>query len=384
MFIPDPNDRLPAEMPKRDFQLVTLAVSAVFFVAAIGGIGYSLFSESFLPHRAVQAYATVFQTLGISLPTNYEPSAFVVRYLDQLRREPCDREAIKPFAEQIERAGYPRESAKSLESFTARCNSSAELLEPAYMAYERLSDHLSAIRIASELMRLDPAYPRWPYLRGSAYEQKRDYQHALNDYVTTLQLFQNTSNVVVNEFYRISRMFDALGRPCEAITPLETYIAFDPSTRRTNQLVTLIKNYSAKGNCQQTYANGADRILMQDGNNVVDVTVNGISGRFIVDTGASFVSITNAFAERANLMYDGANVIKTKTAGGTLTMALGKVTQIVIGKTDASDVTVAIAPKQQHTFGENVDGLLGMSFLTRFDVTVSAGYLELRRRNFTE
>jgi len=385
MFTPNDDDRIRRLEPERDyFGFIPLIASILAVLAMFGGIAYYIYTEATASQRAVQAYAAALRQVGITLPEGFTPSPTILKYLDQLFREPCDREAIKPLATAIEGAGYPRESAKSLEAFATRCKATAELLEPAYMSYQRLSDHKAAIRVATQLIRLDPAYTRWPFLRAQAYERMGDYQNALNDYMSALYLFQDISNVWANEFYRVSRMLDALGRPCEAITPLETYINFDPEKRRSDQLKTLIKGYATKGGCERTYANGADRILMQDGNNVVEATVNGMKGRFIVDTGASLVSVTSEFARRAWVKVDRANVVQTKTAGGTMTMTLGVASRVVLGKAEAADVTIAIAPEQRDAYGDRIDGLLGMSFLARFDVSLSGGYLELKHRELTQ
>jgi aspartyl protease family protein len=385
MFAPRDEERVRDLQRQSDvFSFIPVIAGVLATLAMFVGVGYYVYTEVTATQRAAEAYASALAKVGVSMPEGFTPSATVVRYLDQLFREPCDREAIKPLAEAIESAGYPRESARSLELFAVRCQATAELLEPAYMSYQRLSDYKAAVRVATELIRLDPAYTRWPFLRAQAYEHMKDYRNALNDYVTALQLFTTTSNVAALDFYRVSRMLDAVGKPCEAITPLETYISFDPANRRTDQLKNIISAFSAKGHCNRSYANGADRILMQSGTNIVELDVNGTKGRFIVDTGASLVSMTGEFARRAGVNFDRANVVQTKTAGGTMAMTLGTASRISLGNAQAADVTIAIAPDQRDPYGDRIDGLLGMSFLARFDVSLSAGRIELKHRELVQ
>ncbi|WP_456726877.1 retropepsin-like aspartic protease [Bradyrhizobium sp. USDA 3397] len=54
-----------------------------------------------------------------------------------------------------------------------------------------------------------------------------------------------------------------------------------------------------------------------------DVTINGARGRMIVDTGASMVSMTQAFAARARIMPDESNPITFQVVGGTHQSAPG-------------------------------------------------------------
>ena len=46
----------------------------------------------------------------------------------------------------------------------------------------------------------------------------------------------------------------------------------------------------------------------------------------------------------------------------------------------ANDVAVVVQPDRQGTFGEGVDGLLGMSFLSRFKVTIDAQAVKISNR----
>lgn len=376
-MIPHPNGRPVHEGSRRRCFSI---VSAIVLLLASGG-GHLLNAQQANPTLGPSYYAPVYETLGISMPPAFESRPGVTPRLDQLRREPCDHWAIGPLATLLDKAGYARESAKSLESFADRCGVSGELLEPAYGTLTRLGDRAGAVRIATKLIEDDRASTRWRFLRGTAYEQMKDYPRALNDYVATLQLWPELSNVHVNEFYRISRMYDALGRPCEAITPLETYISFEPAQRRSQQLGTMIKEYATKGSCWNIYAKGTDRMLMRE--NTVEVTINGAKGRFVVDTGATLVSVTPEFAERARLSAATDNLVPVKTVGGNMQMALAAAKHVRVGNTDAADVATLIAIGSKNAYGDH-DGLLGMSFLARFNVTLADGYLEIRPKSLTQ
>jgi hypothetical protein len=51
-----------------------------------------------------------------------------------------------------------------------------------------------------------------------------------------------------------------------------------------------------------------------------------------------------------------------------------------LGKLEATNVPVAIQKVDGKSFGVAVGGLLGMSFLSRFDVQMAGGFIEVRTR----
>ncbi|WP_457492375.1 aspartyl protease family protein [Tardiphaga sp. P5_C7] len=365
-------------------------IAPIIFVGmAVVGFGLWLYSDvisgslqSLKPTPAYQAkYKRVYEQLGISsLPPEFQATQTrASRLLDQLLREPCDREAIVPLATLINDAGYPREAATSVRKYGEQCGHIAELLEIAYASLTRVGDLTGAVGTATEMIDLDVARSRYRFLRGTAYEGLKNYKAALSDYVSTLQLFSDLSNVAPSEFYRISRMYDAIGRPCDAITPLEMYLSYDVAKRQTTQISQMITEFANKGKCRATYATGNDRILIS-ANNYVDVIINGARGRMILDTGASIVSMTPSFAARARIMPDESNLMTFQVVGGTVQNAPGYAQLIQVGNARAANVPVAISIGNDNAFGAQIDGLLGMTFLARFNVTLSNGALELKPR----
>jgi tetratricopeptide (TPR) repeat protein len=191
-------------------------------------------------------YKKTYKMLGIDLPRSFEGFGLASRYLDRVNREPCDNVAFTALARLMESAGYPRESAKSLEAYNRSCTFSEEMLRSAYSAYIRIGDHKAAINVADELVKFDPASYDYRFMRGSAYENAGDYKAALVDYISTLDLFPDLSNVAGSQFYQVSTMYDKLGRPCDAIGPLETFISYNVKERQSQQIAKLISDYARR------------------------------------------------------------------------------------------------------------------------------------------
>jgi clan AA aspartic protease (TIGR02281 family) len=195
-----------------------------------------------------------------------------------------------------------------------------------------------------------------------------------------LDLFPDLSRVAVSQFYQVSEMYDKLGRPCDAIGPLETFISYNVKERQTQQIAKLISDYARKGNCAATYAKGSSRVVLPP-SNLIDVMINGSNARLIVDTGASLLSLTPEMALRARITPDASDEVEVRVVGGLMKQATGYAQTVQVGGATAANVPLLIAVGRKDAFGPGIDGLLGMSFLSRYSVVLSSGVLELKPRD---
>jgi predicted aspartyl protease len=327
-----------------------------------------------------ERFGSVYTQLGIeTLPLwlSWQPSTQTD--LDQLRREPCYRDAVVKLGNELIDAGYPREAATSLRSFATRCGNPRQVLPLAYEALRRVGDFAGALEVAKQLVDAAPENGTFRYWRAESYDQVGDFAHALDDYIASIGLVGNLQNVIGDAFYKLARTYDKLGRPCDAVAPIELYVSLDPAHRSTPQISKIISDYSIKGHCDLQHANGTTRIAFATGSDVhlVPVIVNGATGNFIVDTGASFVTITPQFAARAKVTADTGGQITLQTAGGKLVVALGHANSVAVGKAEAANVIVGISRSGENPFGSRIDGLLGMTFLSRFNVSLRPNGMEL-------
>ena len=103
-------------------------------------------------------------------------------------------------------------------------------------------------------------------------------------------------------------------------------------------------------------------------------SVNGASVRFLVDTGASFVSLGRSDAVRAGIDYLKGEAAASMTANGTVRVWLVNLDSVKVG-----DVTVRNVQASVHSQDLPV-ALLGMSFLNRMEMRRDGGALSLRQR----
>ena len=296
---------------------ITLIVIVLVLVLG-SGFGYWYYASQKLNHIAKEAprqtpsnfkisapeFEAVYAQLGIQpLPSTVERQQQVQARLSQLSREPCYRDAVVDLARALLKNGYPRESATSLRSFVRRCGGVEEILPPAYGELRRISDFSGALEVAKQLVDAVPASATFRYWRALAYKETGNAALALPDYMNTIELVPDPKNEGGYFFYEWSRIYAALGRYCDAITPIEMYVSLDPIHRRTPQTTKVIAEYAENGNCDTRYAVGSARVAFAGTADVRILTVllNGVAGNLIVDTGASFVAITSDFGSRARV-----------------------------------------------------------------------------------
>lgn len=108
----------------------------------------------------------------------------------------------------------------------------------------------------------------------------------------------------------------------------------------------------------------------RDGHYYLEGSVNGVPTRFMIDTGATYVSVSEEFARKARLPEGIAGYFST--ANGTVEGRVVKDQVVEAEGFRATGLSVAVTPLAGKT------GLLGQNFLRRFEVSQSAGVMRLR------
>jgi len=306
----------------------------------------------------------------------------VDRYLDVLKREPCDWDAIHALATRLYHLSYKREAAKTYLYFPHKCSRSNVALSRAADIFAQLSDFEAATKAVNELVADSPDVPNYHYQRGQTYEAAKRFDEALDAYETTTALTDNIASLNGGVFRRTANAYAALGKYCEAITPLQTWIGIDPEENDTADVRSIIRRYKEAGNCQASYASGKGAFRARASGDVILVKakINGVPGTFIVDTGASLLSVTRDFASRAKMNVLEKSSIRLQTANGVVTAKRSLADEVALGKISASGVGAVVMTESDEPLGRGVDGLLGQSFLSRFHVTLTRQELKIEVR----
>lgn len=112
----------------------------------------------------------------------------------------------------------------------------------------------------------------------------------------------------------------------------------------------------------------------RDGHFYAAGAVNGKPVSFLVDTGASLVTVSEQFAREAGLSRGVPTVFRT--ANGDMPGRIVADVPVTLGPLDVSGVRVAVG-FVGHEVG---DALLGQSFLAKFEIVVQKDQMTLRKR----
>jgi aspartyl protease family protein len=129
---------------------------------------------------------------------------------------------------------------------------------------------------------------------------------------------------------------------------------------------------------QRTSPSATDSVMLpvnEHGHFVVDGQVNGTPIRFVMDTGATFVSLPAREASRLGLDYRKGHKIVMATANGDVSAYRVKLDTVRIGDVAVDNVDAVI------TEGDSLPvALLGMSFLNHMDIRREGAIMTLTKR----
>jgi clan AA aspartic protease (TIGR02281 family) len=329
------------------------------------------------------ALTALYQKYGMApLDASVASAPNVNSLLASLRKEPCDKQTVFEASRAIEDLRAIRGAAEMLNGFADACPDGSNERYRASELYYLLADYETAVKLSSDVIDHKPD-AQFPYfVRAKSEQSLKQYASAIEDYATLIRLLPDTKSIVSEVFTRMSDSYEKLGRLCEAIGPIQTYIALDNEKRSTPPLLKRIATLAAQGNCAQVYAKGIARIARRpNGVTMTRVEINGVEGTFIVDTGASFVTLTPGFAKKIKLQALGTGPLELRTANGAISANLATIDSVKLDGLSASSVPAIVASK---SVADGVDGLLGMSFLGRFNVAIGDRDIQLKAKTLGE
>ncbi len=319
---------------------VRTALAAVAAVGLLGGAGFAL--------------------TQIEGPFDYGRHAADVRKLsDIIEREPCDRRAAIQLGEAKNRAGDYRGAINTAHAFWEQCGALPRMRWVTYHAHKQLSEFDQAVREATVLVDEVPEDQDYYWWRGQAYTLMGDHEKAAADYEQCLLLLPTATSCP----FDLSKAYEKLGRPCDGLFPIEHLIHMHPEYAGRPKIVARLNRLESAGKCGERTSGAKTVVKFVPGRTIpVTAKINGHKGRFLVDTGASLVSVTPGFAAQAGLSTDGGRRILLKTANGVTSGQTTHADEIQLVGAKAARVEVVVVKN----LDDSIDGLLGLSFLSRF------------------
>ena len=166
-----------------------------------------------------------------------------------------------------------------------------------------------------------------------------------------------------------------LGHRHAAADALQMTLLLQPEERLASQIRTDLAGLSGRGDAPA--GESAIALEMSRGSWVVPVLVNGEHrGRFLLDTGASVVVLSPTFARTVGAIAREKDTLELDTLAGRTRGAWATVSSLKVGDAEVRDAPVIVHPP-----GTDLDGILGNTFLSRWDIALDPDRGVLRLRN---
>lgn len=307
---------------------------------------------------------------------HYGPkNAQVLQLRRHLGKEPCDRTKALELVQIMFRADDWRGTLLISEDFLTRCGKFPALRQLTYSAHTRLSEFALAVRDATELIDSAPTNAGYWIWRGMALEASGKPEQALEDFQQAFLLQPDQAHIANH----LASAYERQHKPCDALLTLLKHLQSNTERAASSELINRIAMLDAVGKCDIDGKGRAVVNATSKGVMWVEPLFNGKQrGHFIVDTGASAVVISQAFADKLGLKLTEAPTVQLLTANGPTTARVAVVQSIELQGARAQGITVHVTS----TLPADMDGLLGLGFLARFEVKLDAkaDRLELSER----
>lgn len=386
--MPDADERVVNVVDERPGCLGRLAVSALAIVISISllvGLASALDPRwSILrllpdPIRGMMsdssgAAETVEQVLGRCAsggPDHIGECRLLLRYL-------CNQPALETVTDTFRDRNDHLAAAMLGEAFLDQCDGNLRIGLFTAQDRFRLTDFETALRIINRFPEELIGYPEFASWRGFILEKLDRHEDAALDFERSLYLFSDITSVAGSQFYHVVRALKAAGRYCDAISPIQLFVSFDPAERLTTQIEQEMRSLRDRGNCEADRAPKEQTIelIPRNGLLLVKAAVNGVVGTFLLDTGASTMHLTREFARKAEVLISADRRILIRGVAGSRLDYLGTSGRIEVGSFLGRNVRTTVA-SDSHSLGNGIDGLLGQTFLSRFRYEIKGSRLSL-------
>lgn len=319
----------------------------------------------------------VFSSGGLSSSAHYGKHRFEIQgYKKALQLEPCNRQEAINLATTLFQANIFKETADFSENFIKECGDFTELSLVRFEALKGLGQWQNAIAEISKVIETFPNGGDYYAFRGLVYENTGEWDKAEADYKKTLSLRPNLIDVPLN----LATAQERLGKTCDAVNTLKGVLAKAGDAHGRDDVFQRLVTLNKKGKCiagTEKEVVGRAVVVFAPGAKIITTDArlnNAHSIPFIVDTGASYVTISMRAAKKLNLKLG--PPIRLKTANGEATGHSALVDSIRIQGVEARNVPVVVLE------GDN-DNLLGLSFLSKFKLEMhnAQGTMTLQSRS---
>ena len=143
-----------------------------------------------------------------------------------------------------------------------------------------VSDYSRSVEIADKLIEMEPNNDNSYFLRALAYDQGNQCEKAIPDYSSAIELFGDKDKISSVGYEKMSRCYEQMGQYCDAMLPIESWVAIDPAKNDNDQARSILRRLANMGKCAQETTGKKEETIRRKGTNVIKVeaSINGVKG----------------------------------------------------------------------------------------------------------
>lgn len=302
--------------------------------------------------------------LGDALADNDDRNQAAVEMEAAVKLAPNDQDKLDRYVAILETLGKYEQAVPSEVKLLSLRPKDAVLRRQASWLYEQVGDDRRSLELAREAVKLDPRQEKsWCDL-VSVLQGVGKTSEALQTCKQGLRVLPDASSL----YYEEGLILSSSKHPNDAIAPLRKAVALDEEDDDARALLQRLTRAAGK----PIYLIKLQKVGMSL---FADVVVNEkVRTKLVVDSGATSVVISNDVAKRAGVNLASARDVAFGSASGEATGRKVRLNSIRVGDAKLLDVEAIVhdIPSQD---GEA--GLLGMSFLSHYKVTLDSDHAEL-------
>jgi clan AA aspartic protease (TIGR02281 family) len=294
----------------------------------------------------------------------------------QLGNEPCDHPKQIALLEQMLAAGDNRGVLDRAAAFTEKCGEEPKMCGSTYLAHRRLGETDQAL---ADLERLIDASPRAPsplVWRATLREERNELDRAVEDLQRAWLLYPAATDIPMS----LARIYERQGKLCEASVPLQELVFRYPNERFAAGLRERLTALNEQGACRVAAGKEGERVTIRQARGGMfrtDVRIGDkANASVVIDTGASHVVLVRRLAERLGVDLGRAPKGKVATANGQREALFVFLSKVTLGGLSTEQVPAMVVDD----LGAGIDGLLGQTFLSRFELKQAGAVMEIAPR----
>jgi clan AA aspartic protease (TIGR02281 family) len=286
----------------------------------------------------------------------------------QLTLEPCDNQLHRKVIKYLRTSDQSRVLADLALEWATECKLDKSIIAGYYlestMNYRSIGQTDKAKFVAEQMVELIPQSGQARMQLAASLVNLGQHEDAIEQYTWVFQLI-HPSTIGYSIYNKVIDSLEHVGRGCDAIDFYRLMLR-QKKPGNAEDVQSRIDGLQNKFTCG-SIAQELIRIATKNGQvSTVKVSINGVGGNFVFDTGASVTSVNLDFANKSGLKLNSKSKVKIHTANGSSFAFNSHSEKIQVENVDIGSGQIIVL-QNTDSLGK-YDGLLGMNIISRFDI----------------